>query len=103
MGEMFNNDESKNLKIKFSWTGIFKYASAFSDNGDWDIENGDEIQIRSGQSEPRLFVSIGKIEPTEDDFKLEIVVTESEEFNGWQECDDCEPHERNYIQNSSLG
>ena len=89
------NDESKNLKIKFSWTGIFEIrASAFSDNGDWDIENGDEIQIRSeDQIRAWLFVSVGKIEPTEDDFKLEIVVTESEEFNGWQECDDCEPHE----------
>ena len=75
--------------------GIFEIrASAFSDNGDWDIENGDEIQIRSeDQIRAWLFVSVGKIEPTEDDFKLEIVVTESEEFNGWQECDDCELHE----------
>ena len=90
-----NNDESKNLKIKFSWTGsVAITAFAFSDSGDWDIENGDEIQIRSeDQINAWFIVRVGKIEPTEDDFKLEVVVTESEEFNGWQECDNCEPHE----------
>ena len=89
------NEESKDLKIKFSFTGNFEiYAYAYDSSNEYDIENGDEILLKSDSYlESRFLLSVEKMEPTEEEFNLEIIVTESQEFNGWEECQDCEPHE----------
>ena len=90
-----NNEESKNLKVKISWTGNFETTSyAYNNDDSFSIKNGDDILIKSDeQINAGFYIRVGKIEPSNEDFKLEIVVTESEEFNGWQECEDCESHE----------
>ena len=85
------NEESKRLKLEFTWTGDFNIYAWYGGN---DLDSGAEIILDSDESIKVYFhLMVGKIEPTELEFNLEIVVTESEEFNGWQDCQDCEPHE----------
>lgn len=85
------NEESKRLKLEFTWTGEFDIY-AWYEGG--DIVSGAEIILGSDEIiKVRMLIRVEKIEPTELELNLEVVVTESEEFNGWQECQDCEAHD----------
>jgi hypothetical protein len=85
------NEESKRLKFEFTWTGEFNIYAGYVGG---DVDNGAEIILDSDESiKVMMLIRAEKIEPTELELNVEVVVTESEEFNGWQECQDCEPYE----------
>jgi hypothetical protein len=82
------NEESKRIKVEVKWTEEFKVVTME------DIDNRDEVTLESDATfELTMLISATKMEPGELDFRIEFTVTESEEFNGWQTCDDCETHE----------
>lgn len=82
------NEESKRIKVEVQWTEDFKVMTLEG------IDNRDEITLESDATlELTMMISATKMEPGELDFRIEFTVTESEEFNGWQTCDDCETHE----------
>ena len=82
------NQESKRIKVEVKWTEDLEVAP-FE-----DIDNRDEVTLESDATfELLMMIRATKMEPGELDFRIEFTVTESEEFNGWQTCDDCETHE----------
>lgn len=90
---VITNDDSRKVRIEVTWSAEHMDVSAI-DYGYNDVSNGQELELESNEEFGILFALFPeKMEPGEAPFEVQIVVTETEELNGWRECQNCEVHE----------
>lgn len=94
---VITNDDFRTVRIEVTWSASdsFRKVSGIDIGAnDSNVSNGQELELESNDEFEIVFrLYVKKMEPGEAPFEVQIVATETEEINGWRDCQNCEVHE----------